>query len=115
MKAIEKPKTIKEIAVIHDSEEVVYLAGKISNLPYEETLEKFMKAEGRLNEMGFYVINPMRLVHKDAEWKQAMRIRISFLPHADHICLLPDWNESKGATVERNLAIALGIGTIELS
>ncbi|MGB4776129.1 MAG: DUF4406 domain-containing protein [Daejeonella sp.] len=114
LKLKDKAKTIKEIAILSETQEVVYLAGKITGIPYEEAFKKFVRAEIKLTEAGFSVINPMVLVHQDAEWQDAMRICISFLPHADHICLLPDWNESKGATVERNLAMALGIGTIEL-
>lgn len=102
-------KSIKEFGLISKNRETVYIAGKVSGLPHLDALTKFMKAEAELISAGFAVINPMFLVHKDAEWKQAMRICLCVLPHADHIFLLHDWNESEGAMWERDTALRLGI------
>lgn len=102
-------KNIKELEIFTDAGEVVYIAGKVTGLPYGDALNKFMVAEVDLLNAGYLVINPMVLVDKETEWKQAMRICLSFLPYADHIFLLHDWNESEGAMWERDTALRLGI------
>lgn len=102
-------KSIKEFGLISNTRETVYIAGKVTGLPYLDALTKFVKAEAQLVQAGYAVINPMYLVHKDTDWKQAMRICLSILPHADHIFLLHDWNESEGAMWERDTAERLGI------
>lgn len=103
-------KSIKELNLVASSNrQTVYIAGKVTGLSYLDALTKFMKAEAKLLQAGYHVINPMYLVHKDAEWKEAMRICLSVLPHADHIFLLHDWNESEGAMWERETALRLGI------
>jgi len=48
-------------------------------------------------------------VPKMSSWETAMRRSIEALLNCDEVCLLPDWRDSKGATIERNLAIDIGI------
>lgn len=45
-------------------------------------------------------------------WEEYMKNDISILIRCDEIHLLPDWKESKGAIIERNLAISLNIPII---
>lgn len=106
-------KTIKEVAVLSDLK-VVYIAGKVTGLPPKEVFEKFDKAQKILEDRGYYVINPVKLVHPEADWKQAMRICISFLPHADFIHPLPCYVDSKGAWLEVELANRLGIKRLNI-
>lgn len=101
-------KTLKEIASFSDKP-VVYIAGKVTGLPIKEVVAKFADAQIKLVDAGYYVINPTNLVHHDANWKQAMRICLSFLPHADFIYLLDNWADSEGAKWEHQIAQRLGI------
>ncbi|MBD3748964.1 MAG: DUF4406 domain-containing protein [Sphingobacteriales bacterium] len=106
-------KTIGEIAKFSDKP-VVYIAGKVTGLPFDEVKEKFHTAHRMLEQKGYYVINPVAIVHPEADWKEAMRICISFLPHADFIYPLPCWIHSEGATIEVKLAVNLGIPRLKL-
>jgi len=92
---------------------VVYVAGKVTNLPYNEVWTKFKVKQLELESKGFFVINPMEHVNETEGWQKAMRICVMLLAVSDHVCLLNDWHLSKGATLERNLALPLGINFIE--
>lgn len=102
-------KTLQEIAPLGEGKQVVYVAGKVTGLDYATTQEKFLSRQRELEALGYHVINPMQLVHEEADWSNAMRICLSFLPYADHISLLHDWQDSEGATFEMVVADKLGI------
>lgn len=91
----------------------VYIAGKVTGLPYQEVYAKFKVAQLELEHKGYQVINPCEITPSDADWNIAMRTCISALCNCQFIYLLPCWTESKGATIERSIAITLGISTIE--
>lgn len=92
----------------------VYIAGKVTGLKYTEVYEKFKIMQLRLEAMGFEVVNPCDITAADAAWRDAMRTCIKALLECDSICLLPCWGFSKGATIERNLALTLGMNVLEL-
>lgn len=100
----------------------IYIAGKISGLPMKITDLKFRKATEKLKLAGFDAINPVELVqdylfenHKTTRltdneiWKIAMQVCIKKLVDCDGVLLLSDYHESRGATIERNLARDLDI------
>jgi hypothetical protein len=92
---------------------VVYIAGMVSGLPYEEVKRKFKMKQLELEALDFFVLNPVEIVGDgDCNWAEAMRVSVMMLANADYICLLPDWHLSKGATLEQQLAMKLGISTI---
>ena len=93
---------------------VVYIAGKVTGLPYKEVSAKFKMKQLELEAMDFFVLNPVDVINDaDCSWQEAMRVSLMLLVNADYIYLLPDWWDSDGATLERELAMKLGIGTIE--
>lgn len=104
----QKPKTLAEISKLSDKP-VVYIAGKVTGLPINQVIANFAKAQIKLVDAGYFVINPTQLVHPEANWKHAMRICLSFLPHADFIYLLDNWEQSEGAKWENQTAKRLGI------
>jgi hypothetical protein len=88
----------------------IYISGKITGLPYEKAFEKFERAENQLKAIGFEVVNPMKLDHKNAlTWSDYMRTDIKALMECDNIFLLSNWRESKGAILEKQIADALDI------
>jgi hypothetical protein len=105
-------KTVADVNKLSDLP-IVYIAGKISGLDYDVTFLKFKSAQLKLEARGYYVLNPMELVHKEANWEDAMRICLSFLPYAQYIYTLPDCKDSKGAIIEIDLAEKLGIVNLE--
>lgn len=88
---------------------LVYIAGKVSGLHYQEVVEKFKKRENELLAKGYNVFNPCEFVDESCDWQEAMKICLAHLPYCDYIDLLPDWQASKGATFERECALKMGI------
>ncbi len=88
---------------------IVYLAGKVSDLNYEEVKDKFKRAESVLTDMGYYVVNPTKVLPPDVSWETAMRTLIPLLAYCDTICLLSDWEQSEGAKLEYEIAKRLGM------
>ena len=91
---------------------VIYVAGKITGLPYNEVQIKFKTAQNMLEREGFKVLNPCEFMPIDENWHTAMRKASSLLNMADHIYLLPDWRESEGARFEFAQAVKFGISCI---
>jgi len=92
----------------------IYLSGKISGLPICEAIKNFESAENQLK--GFAdIVNPMRLRHDhDKSWQSYMKEDIKALMNCDAIAMLPNFNKSKGALIELNLAKSLGFEIIYL-
>ena len=93
----------------------VYLAGPISSRPYKEAKFDFNTAQYVLEERGLEVVNPMNLTNEDMAYADCMRTVVPRLLGCDGIVLLPGWEKSTGAQVERALASLCGItiGTFE--
>ncbi len=104
-----KYKNIEEINPYACSKKTVYIAGKVTGLTFDEVQKNFNTVEADLLAKGYQVINPIKLVHFDADWQQAMRICVSQLPFADYIYLLNNYLDSKGAINEFRIATMLGI------
>ena len=84
----------------------------------------FFEAEEQLKELGYEVINP---AHNDGEtleealasagtperptnsWAYYMRRDLPGVLSVDALCVLPDWQKSKGASLEVQVAQALGL------
>lgn len=92
----------------------IYLSGKISGLPICEAIKNFESAENQLK--GFAnIVNPMRLRHDhDKSWQSYMKEDIRALIDCDAIAMLPNYESSKGALIELNLAKSLGFEIIYL-
>ncbi|RYF25159.1 MAG: DUF4406 domain-containing protein [Flavobacteriales bacterium] len=90
----------------------VYIAGKVTGLPYDAVKKKFDTRKAELIEKGYIVINPCDYIEPDANWITAMAICMQLLPLANAMSLLPDWQDSQGATWERETAIKYGISIL---
>lgn len=77
--------------------ETIYIAGKISGLPYWRTYFKFLLREIMLWICGYDPINPMRVIPKDWEYHQQVQYGIHLAIGADCIYLAHNWRNSKGA------------------
>lgn len=91
----------------------IYISGQITGIE-EEAKKLFKKAEEILEKQGFQVINPMELTtcNPSYEWIDYMRYDIKALVDCDTIYMLKNWTKSKGAKIERRLAIDLGLKVI---
>lgn len=82
----------------------IYIAGKVSGLPYAQCSMKFGKHEQILRTQGHEPIVPLNLVNRTDSWETAMKKCIAALVTCDEIHLLPDWMDSNGAIMEHDLA-----------
>lgn len=87
----------------------IYISGGITNV--KDYMEKFKEAEDHLNELGYSVINPAKVLGnmpEDTEWVEYMELCVVMINQAQVIYMLPEWQQSKGARIERQTAIELG-------
>lgn len=88
----------------------IYIAGKVSGEQLAECTMKFGTAQKKLEQNGFIAVNPLAVVGDwKTDWQPAMKLCIKALMDCDGVLLLPDYLESRGATIERNLAKDLDI------
>lgn len=83
----------------------IYISGQISDLPIEDVVARFSKAEEYLTEQGYEVVSP---IHNglpwDAPWELHIAMDIVLLTGCNAIYLLEGWDNSRGATLEKNFA-----------
>jgi hypothetical protein len=91
---------------------VVYVAGKMTGLP-DEGREHFAAAAAMLRRHGHTVISPSELNYcmgSKRTYSQALRADLALIiAVVDAVYCLPNWNDSRGAKVERSVAEACGI------
>ncbi len=92
----------------------VYIAGKISGLDYELVKVKFTDANTLLLFLGYTPVTPIFLCKAHWNWWRCMAVCLWNLAQCDYIFLLPDWNNSKGARIERKFARLFNIKELEL-
>ena len=85
----------------------LYVCGKMSGLP-EMGYPAFHAEAARLREVGYFVENPANNPEQ-ATWLDYMRVAIRQMVTCDAVALLPNWMDSRGARIEHDLAISLGI------
>ena len=92
---------------------IVYISGKISGLA-DKNAPAFEAAEKMLTERGYKTINPLKLYPDGIElsWEHYMRNDIKVLMDCHMVAVLPDWEQSRGATIEVHLALDLGIPVV---
>jgi hypothetical protein len=87
----------------------IYLAGPMTGLP-DLNFPAFHAAAAKLRSAGHLVINPAEInSDQNANWADCMRADIPALLKCSCIALLPGWENSKGARLERHIAAELGM------
>lgn len=117
-----------------------YVSGPIAGakgLTREEKLQRFSRAELVLRNKGYEPVNPLGVsacetndcnpeavgdqkYREDGVYRHSWECwlkydLIAMLDQADSIAMLPDWEDSPGATLERTVALALGWPVIDLT
>lgn len=90
----------------------VYVAGKVTGLPKEQVKTKFNQITSKLNGLGYQVVNPVAITNDVPSWDDALRNDIKKMLECDELHMLPDWQESRGAQLERDIAIRLGMNVV---
>lgn len=88
----------------------VYICGPVTGI---EDMNKasFYGAELILKSLRYGVTNPIRLCEHVApdQWEEAMKVCIKAMLDCELVVLLDGWQQSKGATLERKIALSVGI------
>ena len=74
---------------------------------FAEALVDFGEAE--------QIYNPAAQIPASSSWEHAMAQCLTEITNYDTIVMLPGWNVSRGARLERDVALACGMRVLELS
>jgi len=89
----------------------IYICGKITGLPLEDTKARFKASAEALEICGYTSVNPFEVLppHPDHAWNDHMRADIKALVDCDYIYIMDNAQDSRGAMLEMRIASALGI------
>lgn len=100
---------------------VIYVAGPMTGFP-GNNYAAFNAKAAELRAMGFIVENPAENPHPlsadglrlpvCSSWQGYMRLALRQISRADAVYLLPGWRQSRGARVEHQLAVGMGMTLI---
>lgn len=97
---------------------LVYVSGPMTGMP-GLNFPAFHKAAASLRASGYTVINPAEFDEADGPvqytWEQYLARDLKALVDCTHIALLPGWERSDGARLEKHNADALKIRPIFLT
>lgn len=85
----------------------IYLSGGMTGLP-DYNYPAFNAEAARLRALGHVVENPAENPEQDS-WQAYMRVAIAQMMRCESVAFLPGWEESKGACIESDLAVQLGM------
>lgn len=84
----------------------VYVSGKISGLDPVEAKKTFIKAELRLKHQGHEVMSPKGIMDFTGfEHSDYMHVCYAMIDVCDALFLQANWQDSKGARMERSYAL----------
>lgn len=84
--------------------------------PWDYNFPAFDAAEKALRAAGYDVANPASIgVHEGWGWGDYMRPALKLMLDCDGVALLPGWEDSRGARIERSLALDLAMYVDELT
>lgn len=92
----------------------VYLSGPITNTKNYKGLFMFAEELAALDDAE-QIYNPAAQIPASSSWEQAMAQCLSEITNYDTIVMLPGWNVSRGARLERDVALACGMRVFELN
>lgn len=84
----------------------IYIAGKITGLPFPEVQNKFNSAHNSIGKLGIAVVNPLQLGCQPTwSYEQCKPYCYEAIRNCTHILMLPDHKDSPGALDEMEFAV----------
>ena len=88
----------------------IYNSGRISGLSRENVVNKFAEADETIKAGGFLPVNPLKSwVPEWCPWLVHMAADIILLMRCDAIYMQKDWEQSRGARIEKKIAEKIGL------
>jgi hypothetical protein len=90
-----------------------YIAGKVTGLPEAIYRARFRKAEIAVTILGYEPVNPVELPHDhDKTWESYMKEALAVMLQCIAVYAMAGWEDSRGASIEVQLARELNIPVI---
>lgn len=86
----------------------IYISGKITGLSKTNYMDRFKRAEKKMIDEGYSVINPAKVnsqLPSDTTYEEYMQMSIMMLSMCDSIYMLNNWKDSAGARKEHQYAV----------
>lgn len=121
-KAVEVIKRLAQVAYLTDGEALsniiegknVYLSGPITGKKNYKGLFAFTEELVKLCD-ALRIYNPASDIPDSLDYEDAMKRCVAALVEYDTIVMLPGWHTSRGARLERDIALACGINIVDLT
>ena len=92
-----------------------YIAGPMTGLP-DLNFPAFYREAAHYRSQGWEVVNPAEInPDPEAKWVDCMKADIPQLLTCDTVCMLPNWERSKGASLEHHIARSLDLKVIYIN
>ena len=119
-KAAEAVKKLAQVAYLTDGEDIsdkvkgkkVYLSGPITGIKNYKGLFLFAEEIVRMCDAA-RIFNPASQIPDSLDYGQAMKRCVAALAEYDTVMLLPGWNTSRGARIEREVALACEMNIVD--
>lgn len=93
----------------------VYICGPVTGIETVKREKAFNNAVSEITRAGMKPVNPLNIVSPGTSWKEAMKQCIPELLKCDAIYKLDNWQSSKGALLEAEIANKLGIPSLSVN
>lgn len=92
-----------------DKRKKCYNSGKISGLPYLVAYNNFLAADKEIESLGYKPVNPLaeRWLKPDAPWLLHMIVDVWHMLWCKAVFFQKNWEDSRGARIEFQLALML--------